>query len=147
VIEPSHAAETARGKRVLVREDEKGQVIIEHKGKRLATHAFPKDSRVRQGAIVDNKHLAHVLTVIQARQRKRDATTLRNRRLTLRAEDLMLKKMGEAGLPHRRRGQKARSDHESAGIVDVDSHADRLGEALAWMEQRRQEKTSAVDDD
>jgi hypothetical protein len=54
VIEPSPAAEAARGKRVLVREDDGGQVFIEYHGATLPARAFPKDARVQQSAIVDN---------------------------------------------------------------------------------------------
>jgi hypothetical protein len=139
VIEPSHAADVARRKSVLVREDQGGQVTIEHKGKRLVAHAFPKDSRVRQGAIVDNKHLAHVLTVIQAKQRKRDATTLRNRRLTLRAADLMRKHMGEPGLPHRRRQRKAKTLAITPSVTSTEPDQDRLSAALAWVNRHSPE--------
>jgi transposase len=102
VIEPSPAAEAARGKRVLVREDDGGQVFIEYRGATLAARAFPKDARVHQSAIVDNKLLGHTLTIIQAMQRQRDENTLRAARLTLRDEDLMRQAMGQVGLPHRR---------------------------------------------
>lgn len=48
VIEPGPIAESAPGKRVLVREDDSGQVFIEYRGAALSARAFPKDARVRQ---------------------------------------------------------------------------------------------------
>jgi hypothetical protein len=106
VIEPGPIAESARGKRVLVREDDSGQVFIEYRGAALSARAFPKNARVHQSAIVDNKLLAHTLTIIQAMQKERDDNTLRTQRLTLHDEDLMRRAMGEAGLAHRRQTKK-----------------------------------------
>jgi len=104
VVDPDcEAAKMARGKRVLVREDHAGEVVIEHHGVRLPAHAFPKDAaRIRQGAIVDNKLLGPTLELIQTVQRERDKATLQTRRITLREEDLLRKSMGDDGLSSRR---------------------------------------------
>lgn len=103
LVEPSSEAQVARGQRVMVSENEDGSVRVEYNGTRLKTHAFPKDARVDQGAIVNNKRLARVLTDIQQRQRIRDEATLASGRLTLREEDLMRKDMGQPGLTTRRK--------------------------------------------
>jgi hypothetical protein len=58
----------ARCKLVDVRELENGEVVIEYKGTVLPARAFPKESRVRQGAIVENKLLGHTLAVIRELQ-------------------------------------------------------------------------------
>ncbi|MBK8172531.1 MAG: helix-turn-helix domain-containing protein [Sandaracinaceae bacterium] len=115
VVASTPASEKARGKRVTVREEEDGTVHIEYRGEHLDAYAFPKDARVHQGAIVENKLLGHVLSVIAQGQRERDKRTLQTKRLTLRDEDLMRKAMGEPGLTTRRpranqkRQQSARS--------------------------------------
>ena len=61
VIDSTPASEEARGKRVDIRETEDGSVHIEYRGTELPARAFPKDSRIKPGAIVENKHLGHVL--------------------------------------------------------------------------------------
>jgi hypothetical protein len=128
VVDPDcEAAKSARGKRVLVREDQAGEVVIEHHGVRLPAHAFPKDAaRVRQGAIVDNKLLGPTLELIQAVQRERVKETLQTRRLTLREEDLMRKSMGDNGLHNRRPKRAAKTAASSCGGDGVGLHADRL---------------------
>jgi transposase len=136
LIEPCPAAESARGKRVLVREDQSGCVVVEYKGMPLAAHAFPKDARVRQGAIVENKLLGHTLTLIQAYQQERDANTLRTARLTLRDEDLMRKSMGEVGLPNGRRRRKPRTYPAPILTATVNSDVDPLATVLAWGKQQ-----------
>ena len=77
----------------------------EHKGVALPARAFPKDARVEQAAIVDNKALAAALGVVQRRQRERDSEVLAKKRLTLREEDLLRKAMGEEELATRRVGR------------------------------------------
>jgi transposase len=134
LIEPGPAAERARGKRVLVREDENGCVAIEHKGIPLAARAFPKDARVRQGAIVENKLLGH--TIIQAYQQQRDANRLSTRRLTLRDEDLMRKAMGEDGLRHRRRRSKPETYPMPVLTDTAAPQMDPLATVLAWAKQQ-----------
>jgi transposase len=129
LVDVSAAAESARGKRVLVVENEDGAVHIEYGGVTLQAHAFPKDARVSQAAIVDNKALAGALIAIQAQQRERDRHTLNTRKLTLREEDHLRKSMGEPGLVHRR------ADHPEAlepppAIAAV--AAPLLAHALAW---------------
>jgi hypothetical protein len=94
VVAPSSDAELARGQRVMVSETGDGSVHIEFKGTTLPARDFPKDNRVHQGVIVDNKLLAGALEHIQKRQRQRDADTLANTRLTLREVDIMRTEMG-----------------------------------------------------
>jgi hypothetical protein len=106
VIEPGSVAEAARGKRVTVVESADGDVQFEYRGERLQARAFPKDARVAQAAIVENKILGAALTDIQRQQQERDANTLATKRLTLREEDLMRQAMGEPGLPTRRQGRR-----------------------------------------
>jgi hypothetical protein len=85
--------ENARGKMVNVRELENGEVILEYRGTVLPARAFPMESRVRQGAIVENKLLGHTLAVIRELQTQRDNQALKSRRLTLREEELFRRSM------------------------------------------------------
>ena len=105
LLEPSVHSRAAAGKTVLVRETHDGTVVILFKSKPLPARAFVKDARVAQGAITDNKVLSAALTDIHRRQQQRDATTLTQRRLSLREEDLLLQRMGQAGLQTRRVGR------------------------------------------
>lgn len=120
VVDPDcEAAKMARGKRVLVRENQAGEIVIEHRGVRLPAQAFPKDSaRIRQGAIVENKLLGPTLELIQTVQRERDKATLQTRRITLREEDMLRKSMGDHGLPHRRPKRAAQQQHPLAAVLE-----------------------------
>jgi Helix-turn-helix domain len=102
LLEPSEMSRRAANSHVLVRETEDGIVVIEHKGVPLPARAFAKDARARQGDVVPNKVLAPALHAIKQQQRARDAAARPGQRLTLREEDLMLKALGEPGLPCRR---------------------------------------------
>ena len=103
LLEPSELARAAAGKKVVVRETNDGDVVIEYKGVALPARQFVKDARVSQGAIADNKILGPLLAQIRAQQEERDAQTLATKRLTLRDEDLMRKGMGKPGLQTRRK--------------------------------------------
>ena len=119
VDQDGEAAKLARGKRVLVRENQAGEIVIEHRGLRLPAQAFPKDSaRIRQGAIVENKLLGPTLELIQTVQRERDKATLQTRRITLREEDPLRKSMGEDGLAHRRPKRVAQQQHPLAAVME-----------------------------
>ena len=103
LLEPSEVARAAAGKKVVVRETNDGDVVIEYKGVALVARPFVKDARVSQAAIADNKILGPLLAEIRERQQERDAETLATKRLTLRDEDLMRKGVGQTGLPTRRK--------------------------------------------
>lgn len=103
LLEPSELSRAAAGKKVVVRETNDGEVVIEFKGVALPARQFVKDARVSQGAIADNKILGPLLAQIRAQQEERDAQTLATKRLTLRDEDLMRKGLGQAGLRTRRK--------------------------------------------
>jgi hypothetical protein len=68
LLQPSELAEGARGKHVQVREYDDGAVRIFLGNLELPARPFPKDNRVRQGAIVSHKLLAGALTAIQSQQ-------------------------------------------------------------------------------
>jgi hypothetical protein len=95
LLEPSEIARAAAGKKVLVRETNDGDVVIEYKGVALVSRPFVKDARVSQAAIADNKILGPLLAEIRERQQERDAEMLATKRLTLRDENLMRQRMGE----------------------------------------------------
>lgn len=108
LVQPSPEADKARGQRVMVSEAEDGSVHIAHEGTELEARAFPKDARVNQGAIVSNKYLAGALEDIQQRQIARDEVTLATKRLTLRDEDLLRRRMGRKPLETRRKDDRKR---------------------------------------
>jgi hypothetical protein len=103
LLEPSELSEAARGKHVQVREYPNGEVRIFLDKLELPARPFPKDNRVRQGAIVSNKLLAGALTVIQGQQQERDRKTLEEHRLTRRQrthlEEAMATAWPEVGDP------------------------------------------------
>lgn len=88
LIEPDAQTLPLAGDRVRVYEDADGNIEIRHDGVLLASRPFfDKKPMVRQADIVENKRLAHVLTLIQADQRKRDNERLASRNLTLRQKE------------------------------------------------------------
>jgi Helix-turn-helix domain len=103
LLEPSELSEAARGRHVQVREYPNGEVRIFLDKLELPARPFPKDNRVRQGAIVSNKLLAGALTVIQGQQQERDRKTLEEHRLTRRQrthlEEAMATAWPEVGDP------------------------------------------------
>jgi transposase len=121
LVQPSPEAEKARGQRVMVSEAADGSVHIAHDGKELEARAFPKDARVDQGAVVSNKYLAGALEDIQRRQVARDEATLATRRLTLRDEDLLRRRMGREGLTTRRKDARQRRAPKKDGTPTADS--------------------------
>jgi len=137
VVEPTPAAERARGKRVSVREEENGTVHLEFKGEPLVARASPKDARVRQGAIVENKLLGDTLRLIQEAQRQRDNDRLQNTRMTLHEEDALRRAMGEPGLPTRRKDAPPRSSRSLDGRAPVVlAGKSLLGDVLEWAKQQ-----------
>lgn len=130
IIEPSAAADSARGKRVMVVESEDGSVRIEHQGVELPARAFAKDARVSQAAIVENKALSGALLAIQVKQRERDLHSLEHRKLTLREKDHLRKAMRQAGQEDRRE-----TTPSSAPQQEERAPSDPLlGRALAWAQ-------------
>ena len=83
-LERSQSPADARSKHVQVRESRDGTVRIFHGDVELPVLPFPKDNRVRQGAIVSHKLLAGALTVIQGQQQERELQRLEEQRLTRR---------------------------------------------------------------
>jgi hypothetical protein len=73
-----------RRKLVQVYEREDGTVTLKHKGVTLPFGKFDKDQRVRQGEIVDNKHLGAALAFAQRLQKERDEKALGSRAVTSR---------------------------------------------------------------
>jgi len=73
ILEPTDAARELRRRRVMVHETEDGQVSIRDGALELSYRTFQKDHRrVSQAAIVENKHLAAVLSDIRQKQLIRD---------------------------------------------------------------------------
>ena len=66
LLEQTPEALKLRRKLVQVYEREDGTVTLKHKGVTLPFGKFDKDQRVRQGEIVDNKHLGAALAFAQA---------------------------------------------------------------------------------
>jgi hypothetical protein len=89
LLAPSDFSRAARGKGVDVYETREGAVTFRFKGQELPGRAFPRDNRVEQGAIVENKRLGDVLRLIQAQQKERDAEHQTSRHLTLRSKRLL----------------------------------------------------------
>ncbi|HTU60169.1 MAG TPA: hypothetical protein VMF89_17075, partial [Polyangiales bacterium] len=154
LVEPSDAARSAAGRQVLVRETSEGAVTIEDKGVALPARAFPKDGRVEQAAIVENKLLAAALTDVQRRQQERTTETLAKRQLTLRDEDLLRKSVGDAGLPSRRPGRptirelalarRAAEEATKAGGSVVDQLVAQTVTKLATMPRQVAKKASST---
>jgi transposase len=85
LVTPNPAMLALRGHQVQVHEDAEGQVTVRHQGALLPIQPFvDKKPMVRQADIVANKRLDHILTLVQAQQRERDAARLANPHLTLR---------------------------------------------------------------
>jgi hypothetical protein len=96
VLDPTDAARAARRQRVSIEEREDGSMSFWHGEHELGTTAFPKDHSVRQGEVVENKHLSDTMNFIKERQRQRAETRIAKPSTTLREPRLL-----RAGTPRR----------------------------------------------
>jgi transposase len=88
VLDPTDAARAARSKAVGIEEREDGSLRFWHGEHELLVTAFPKEHRVQQGEVVENKRLSAALDFIKEQQRERTeakvarpSTTRRDARL------------------------------------------------------------------
>src|SRR6266496_1215577 len=85
-------------KRVVVHEWEDGHVEIHCDGRQLPYSVFENNPVVSQGAIVENKRLGAVLSVIQGAQTERDRARLAGKKLTKREMARIVKARATAGV-------------------------------------------------
>lgn len=88
IVEASPETIPLAGKLCRIYEPEQGPIAIRYRGTLLPSRVFhDKNPHVRQGAIVENKRLAAVLTTIRDDQRARDNRRLASHRLSLRDKE------------------------------------------------------------
>jgi hypothetical protein len=87
LVEPGPTTSPLGGKSVRVNEWEDGRVEIYAQGRSLPFSIFDQHPQVARGAIVENKRLGEILSVIQTAQVERDRTRLASKKLTLRQKD------------------------------------------------------------
>jgi hypothetical protein len=97
LVEPGPQTLPFAGKRVRVFEWEDGRVEIRCEGQLLPASPFDKNRCVDQGAIVENKRLGAVLSVMQASQLQRDQARLRSKKVTLREKERIVAARAAAG--------------------------------------------------
>jgi len=85
-------------KRVVVYEWEDGHVEIHCDGRQLPYSVFENNPVVSQGAIVENKRLGAVLSVIQGAQTERDRARLAGKKRTKREKARIVKARATAGV-------------------------------------------------
>jgi hypothetical protein len=120
-------------KRVVVHEWEDGRVELHCEGRQLPYSLFDKNPVVSQGAIVENKRLGAVLTVIQSAQTERDRVRLAMHGLTKRAKDRILEERRAAGLE-----PKPASSPAKVPLAGDD----RLGAMMAYLQAKQDESKS-----
>jgi transposase len=84
LIEPTMESRAFAGKQCIVYEWENGRVEIECQGTSLPYTVLDKNPRVQPGAIVENKRLGAVLSLIKDQQDNRDHKRLKSKKITLR---------------------------------------------------------------
>jgi len=99
LVTPNAETRALGGKRVRILEREDGTVDIRHGEQVLPYSVFDKNPHISQGAIVENKRLDAVLTVIRAAQVRRDEQNLASRKLTLRQKERIRASQVKAGMP------------------------------------------------
>jgi transposase len=87
LVEPGPETLPFAGKRVRVFQWDDGRVELRCEGRLLPASPFDKNRCVDQGAIVENKRLGAVLSVMQASQLQRDQARLRSKKVTLREKE------------------------------------------------------------
>ncbi len=104
VLDPTDAARAARRKRVGIEEQEDGTLSFWHGEHELLATAFPKEYRVQQGEVVENKRLSSALEFIKKQQHYRIEAKAAKPSATQRDARLL-----RAGTP-RRRASGSRTD-------------------------------------
>ncbi len=99
LVEPSPETLALGGKRVRVYEWEDGRVEIHCQGQPLPYSLFNNNQCVSQGAVVENKRLGVVLSVIQAAQAERDRGRLAGKGLTNREKERVVAARVAAEVP------------------------------------------------
>jgi hypothetical protein len=128
-------------KRVRVHEWEDGRVEVHCEGRRLPYSVFDNNPVVSQGAVVENKRLGAVLSVIQAAQEQRDEELMRSKKLTNREKRHLSEARALAGV--------ASVPVPTAASIPAPSGDDRLDDMLAYLrafdeEQRSRQKLRNV---
>jgi hypothetical protein len=85
-------------KRVVVHEWDDGRIELHCQGRKLPYSVFDNDQVVSQGAIVENKRLGAVLSLIQVGQADRDRERLAKKGPTLREKARVVAKRAASGL-------------------------------------------------
>src|SRR4051812_37749346 len=98
LVEPGPETLPFAGKRVRIFQWEDGRVEIRCEGRLLPYSPFDKNRCVNQGAVVENKRLGAVLSVIQASQAERDKARLASKKLTIREKERIEAAQITAGL-------------------------------------------------
>ena len=96
VLDPTDAARAARRKAVGIEEREDGSLSFWHGEHELLATAFPKEHRVQQGEVVENKRLSAALNLIKEQQRERTEARVAKPSTTRRDARLL-----RAGTPRR----------------------------------------------
>ena len=96
VPDPTDAARAARRKAVGIEEREDGSLSFWHGEHELLATAFPKEHRVQQGEVVENKRLSAALNLIKEQQRERTEARVAKPSTTRRDARLL-----RAGTPRR----------------------------------------------
>ena len=120
-------------KRVVVHEWEDGRVELHCEGRHLPYSLFDKNPVVSQGAIVENKRLGAVLTVIQSAQTERDRVRLAMHGLTKREKDRIIEERRAAGLEPK---------PASAAAKVPRAGDDRLGAMTVYLQAKQDESKS-----
>jgi hypothetical protein len=87
LVEPGPDTSPFGGKSVRVHEWDDGRVEIRAQGRSLPFSIFDQHPHIARGAVVENKRLGAILSVIQTAQVERDRTRLASKKLTLRQKD------------------------------------------------------------
>lgn len=120
-------------KRVVVHEWEDGRIELHCEGRKLPYSIFDKNQVVSHGAIVENKRLGAVLTVIQGAQAERDRVRVAMHNLTRREKDRLLEKRRAAGLEPRPASAPAKLLPATNGRLDA---------MLAYLKAKQDESKS-----
>jgi len=96
VLDPSDMARAARRQRVRIEEQQDGSLRFWHGANALHATAFPKDYRVQQAEVVENKRLSETMDLIREKQRRRVEAKIAKPATTLRDAQLL-----RAGTPRR----------------------------------------------
>jgi hypothetical protein len=142
LVAPNTQTRSLGGKRIRIFEREDGTVELRHGEQVLPYSIFDKNPHINQGAIVENKRLDAVLSVVQAEQTRRDEQRLASTKLTLRQKKRIRASLAAISIPNPAAAPRDAASEYLRRVVEEQKGRKRI-ENLKYRRQRKEQEQAA----